>query len=136
MKREAESYVSKNNFDKSSEQEAIAIEGLRRCEGDSPIVGGTVTGQHEIIHESAIPIATNDATLNFAGGPPVATISPYGEIPFTGALERAAGVGAVERASTSLPSDLGRAVVPAPLCVESHTGSHMNTEEILGKTRR
>ena len=79
-----------------------------------------------------VPIATNDATLNAAGGPAVATISPYGEIPFTPTLERTAGMGGIERVSTTPPSDFGRPIARTPRAIESGSGRHQNTAEILG----
>jgi len=148
--REPETYSNRRGEDKSEEQSRLASEALRRAQGDFPSVGSDVTPQTTIIRDRPAAIRTNDASgyentatstppTNFGEGP-YAGLSwgsgqPYG--PNLGELARTAGVGPAESAVVDpTPINFGVPLRPAPLCTESHTGRHMNTEEILKRGGR
>lgn len=105
-------------------QRQLAAEGLRRHRA---IGAGPATPNAT---PTTAPEAkqTEDATLNWAGGPPMITPSGPRDVPFTPALRQVAGVGSVERASYAPPQDFGRDVTPAP---DGRRGGCMTFEEIM-----
>jgi len=126
-----ETYSNKFDQHKSQEQERVNREALYRREGPDPVVGGTCTPQSDVISER--PGHTTDAQLSWAGGQQVISPGGPGDIPFTAEHARVAGVsgGGLEHTTENPRPSLGT-VTSSPLSVESRSGRHMNTNEILG----
>jgi len=132
MERISETIGDRFGLDKASEQERYAREATSRMAGDA--AASDITSQNRVIRENtAVPIATNDAQLSWAGGPPFASPGGPGDIPLSADAARAAAVGPIEGSTVSpIPNRFGVNLTSSPLAVESRSGRHQNTAEILG----
>jgi len=103
MEREQEQYGDRLGFDKATQQQRVAEEGLRRAQGDSPVVGDHAPAQNKVVRERSFLEAT-DAALNWAGGPPQQSGAP-GDVPMSAEATTAAAVSSpIGGAPTARPS--------------------------------
>ena len=136
MNREPEQYSNQHNESKSEQQTRLANEALRRAHtGDGPFMGGAPP-QSAVVSgrgPATTPIPTSDAQLSWAGGEHFVSPAGPGDTPFTAEIARAAGISAAERSNVSpIPEHFGQPpLIPAPRCLESNSGRHLNTADIL-----